>query len=65
MWLELLADLHKTKPAHRHTAWQAAVKLGGEHGKWFDVGRGVWQGCVIAALLFNVFSDCVVTGRDA
>jgi hypothetical protein len=50
--VELLVDLH--------TGTQAAVKLGGEHGAWFDIGRGVRQGCVIAPLLFNVFFDCVV-----
>lgn len=49
---ELLADLH--------TGTQAAVKLAGEHGAWFDISRGVRQGCVIAPLLFNTFFDCVV-----
>jgi hypothetical protein len=49
---ELLADLH--------TGTQAAVKLAGEHGDWFDISRGVRQGCVIAPLLFNTFFDCVV-----
>jgi hypothetical protein len=50
--VELLVDLL--------TGTQATVKLGGEHGAWFDIGRGVRQGCVIAPLLFNVFFDCVV-----
>lgn len=50
--IELLADLH--------TGTQAAVKLAGSHGDWFDIGRGVRQGCVIAPLLFNIYFDCVV-----
>jgi hypothetical protein len=50
--VELLADLH--------TGTQAAVKLAGNHGDWFDINRGVRQGCVIAPLLFNVYFDCVV-----
>jgi hypothetical protein len=50
--IELLADLH--------TGTQAAVKLANQHGDWFDIGRGVRQGCVIAPLLFNVFFDCIV-----
>jgi hypothetical protein len=33
---------------------------GNEGGGWFDIGRGVRQGCAIAPLLFNVFFDCVV-----
>lgn len=48
----LLADLH--------TGTQAAVKLAGSKGEWFDISRGVRQGCVIAPLLFNIFFDCVV-----
>jgi len=52
--IELLADLH--------TGTQAAVKLAmaGENGSWFDISRGVRQGCVIAPLLFNIYFDCVV-----
>lgn len=50
--IELLADLH--------TGTQAAVKLAGVHGEWFNISRGVRQGCVIAPLLFNTFFDCVV-----
>jgi hypothetical protein len=48
----LLADLH--------TGTQAAVKLAGSYGDWFDLGRGVRQGCVIAPLLFNIYFDSVV-----
>jgi hypothetical protein len=48
----LLADLH--------TGTQAAVKLAGSKGEWFDISHGVRQGCVIAPLLFNIFFDCVV-----
>lgn len=50
--VDLLADLH--------TGTQAAVKLAGSKGDWFDIDRGVRQGCVIAPLLFNTFFDCVV-----
>jgi hypothetical protein len=50
--VELLADLL--------TGTQAAVKLSGEHGEWFDNCRGVRQGCVIVPLLFNTYFDCIV-----
>jgi hypothetical protein len=36
------------------------VKLAGSKGDWFDIARGVRQGCVIAPLLFNTIFDCVV-----
>jgi hypothetical protein len=50
--ISLLRDLH--------TGTQAAVRLDGTLGEWFDVTSGVRQGCVIAPLLFNVFMDFVV-----
>ena len=27
----------------------------GEYSEWFDVTQGLWQGCVLSPLLFNVF----------
>jgi hypothetical protein len=45
--------------AYLHTGTQAAVKLAGGHGDWFDISRGVRQGCVIAPWLF-VYS-CTLT----
>jgi len=46
--------------ADLHTGTQAAVKLANSKGDWFDISRGVRQGCAIAPLLFNTFFDCVV-----
>jgi hypothetical protein len=39
---------------------QAAVRMGGVVSEWFDVRGGVWQGRVIAPLLFNIYMDFVV-----
>jgi hypothetical protein len=50
--IALLQDLH--------VGTQAAVRMDGEVGPWFEVSSGVRQGCVIAPLLFNVFMDFVV-----
>lgn len=55
--VQLLIDLH--------TGTQAAIKLAGRVGEWFDISTGVRQGCVIAPLLFNVFFDCVVRQAQA
>jgi hypothetical protein len=50
--IALLQDLH--------VGTQAAVRMDGVVGPWFEVSSGVRQGCVIAPLLFNVFMDFVV-----
>jgi hypothetical protein len=55
--VQLLTDMH--------TGTQAAIKLAGRSGEWFDISTGVRQGCVIAPLLFNVFFDCVVRQAQA
>lgn len=39
---------------------RTAPPLAGSYGDWFDLGRGVRQGCVIAPLLFNIYFDSVV-----
>ncbi len=50
--VELLGDLHK--------GTKVAVKPGGRVGITFQVSNGVWQGCVAAPLLFNIFLEFVV-----
>ena len=32
----------------------------GECSEWFGVGQGLWQGCVLALLLFNIFFTAVL-----
>jgi hypothetical protein len=50
--ISLLRDLH--------TGTTAAVRLGGQVGRAFQVTAGVRQGCVIAPTLFNVFIDFIL-----
>ena len=45
---------------------EATVRTG--HGKtdWFQIGKGVRQGCILSPWLFNLYADCIMrnTGLD-
>ena len=44
-----------------HEGMRACVRSDdGEHSEWFDVTQGLWQGCVLSALLSNVFFAAVI-----
>jgi hypothetical protein len=45
---------------------KACVRVNGSLSEWFEVKRGVRQGCVMSPWLFNVFMDkCVrMASRD-
>lgn len=50
--------LRLIKALYRDTS--CAVRSEGGLGKWFKVGTGLRQGCVLSPLLFNVFFDYVI-----
>ena len=45
---------------------EATVRTG--HGKtdWFQIGKGVHQGCILSPCLFNLHAECIIrnTGLD-
>ena len=44
-----------------HESMRARVRMDdGEHTEWFDVTQGLWQGCVLSTLLFNIFFAAVI-----
>ena len=33
---------------------------------WFQIGKGVWQGCILSPCLFNIYAEYIIwkTGLD-
>ena len=47
--VELIASLYQNQ--------QSAVRPSGGDTEWFEIGRGVRQGCILSANLFNIYSE--------
>ena len=43
-----------------YAGWEATVRTG--HGKtdWFQIGKGVCQGCILSPCLFNLYAECIM-----
>ena len=39
---------------------EAAVRVEGETSKWFNVGKGVRQGCILSPYLFNIYAENIM-----
>ena len=39
---------------------EAAVRVEGETSEWFNVGKGVRQGCILSPYLFNVYAENIM-----
>ena len=43
-----------------YTSQRAAVQVEGDLTKWFTVGKGVRQGCILSPALFNIYSEMII-----
>ena len=38
---------------------EAAVRTGHGTADWFQIGKGVRQGCILSPCLFNLYAECI------
>ena len=45
---------------------ETTVRIGHGTTDWFQIGKGVHQGCILSPYLFNFYAECIIrnTGLD-
>ena len=43
-----------------YAAQEATVRTGHGTTDWFQIGKGVWQGCILSPCLFNLYAEYIV-----
>ena len=39
---------------------EATVRMGCGKMDWFQIGKGVLQGCILSPCLFNLYAECIM-----
>ena len=39
---------------------EATIRTGHETTDWFQIGKGIWQGCILSPCLFNLCAECIM-----
>ena len=49
-----------------HAGQEAAVRTGHGTTDWFQIGKGVYEGCILSLCLFNLYAEYIMrnTGLD-
>ena len=42
------------------TDWEATVRTGHGTKDWFQIGKGVRQGCILSPCLFNLYTEYIM-----
>ena len=43
-----------------HAGQDATVRIGHGTTDWFQIGKGVSQGCILSPCLFNFYAECIM-----
>ena len=43
-----------------YAAQEATVKIGHGTTDWFQIGKGVLQGCILSPCLFKLYAQCIM-----
>ena len=43
-----------------YTGQETTVRIGHRTTDWFQIGKGVIQGCVLSSCLFNLYADYII-----
>ena len=49
---------------NRYAGQEATVKTGHEPTDWFQIGKGVRQGCILSPCLFNLYAEYVIRNAE-
>ena len=57
--LQLMKINEKKKKKEEEEEEEATVRTGHGTTDWFQIGKGVHQGCILSLCLFNLYVECI------
>ena len=52
--------IHLHFPSNLYVGQEATVRTGHGTTDWFQIGKGVRQGCILSPCLFNLHAECIM-----
>ena len=53
-------DVNTRPPYLLYVGWEATVRTGRGTTDWFQIGKGVHQGCILSPCLFNLYAEYIM-----
>ena len=55
-----IPNCHTCLLRNLYAGQEATVRTGHETADWFQIGKGVCQGCILSPCLFNLYAECLM-----